>query len=143
MTSRPHCSSRIYSESTHRYRDGDTGHFLSPSSARELRDDFLSRRQADMRGLTGQVAAGVISLQDWARKMQSEIRQTTTAQYAFGSGGTSAMTAADRRAVGQLVQAQQPYVRRFAEEIAAGAVRALRRSGACPRSGGGVGDYSS
>lgn len=109
-----------FSESAKRYRNVSTGRFLSPAQEQTLRDDFLERRSTAMRAVTAKVAAGDLSVQDWTRRMRAEIKQTYTAQYAFGRGGTKAMTGADRRAVGQLVSGQLGYLQRFAEEVSAG-----------------------
>jgi hypothetical protein len=109
-----------FSESAKRYRNVDSGRFLSPAQEQALRDDFLARRSDAMRAVTAKVGAGDVSVQDWLRQMRSEVKQTYATQYAFGRGGTQAMTAADRRAVGQLVSGQLGYLQRFAEEVSAG-----------------------
>ncbi len=91
-----------------------------------MRDDFVKRRRNSMRDLTGRVATGDLSAGEWLRKMRGQVKQTFTANYAFGRGGTNAMTAADRKKVGRMVRDNGAYLQRFAEELAAGKLSAAQ-----------------
>lgn len=109
-----------WSEDVKRYRDPATGRFLSASKTVGLRDDFLERRRSATDDLATNLASGDLSVQRWERDMRTVVKQTFGVQYAFGRGGTNAMTADDWRAAGVLVTEQNGYLRGFAEDVAAG-----------------------
>ena len=115
-----------YEESTRRYRDTETGKFLSASSTRELRDDFVERRRAAVQDLADRVASGDLSVQAWEREMRGAVKQTHGVQYSLGRGGRNAMTDADWERLGEAVKGQQEYLRGFALEVADGALTAAQ-----------------
>lgn len=109
-----------YSRSARRFRDTRTGRFVSAAKIIDLRDGFQERRRSAVAALTRLLAEEEISVQQWEAEMTQAIRETFSAQYAFGRGGLNSMTDADWLAADDLVQAQRQYLRAFAEDIAAG-----------------------
>lgn len=109
-----------YSRSARRFRDADTGRFLSATTAVDLRDGFQDRRRADVDELVRRLADEDISVQQWEAEMTQALRELFTAQMALGRGGLNAMTADDYAAADALVEAQRAYLRAFAEDVAAG-----------------------
>lgn len=113
-----------FSESARRYRDKASGKFLSPTTARELRDDFLTRRQEAMRTLAEQISAKEITVQDWTEQVRVEMKQTWGVQYAYGRGGRQAMADTDYDRAADLVKGQLDYLDGFARDLADGKLTA-------------------
>lgn len=108
-----------YDESARRYR-GPSGRFLSASSERALRDDFLSRKQAETATLAGQVARQEITVQQWEKRMQRVVQEVHGVQYAYGAGGRRQVTDDGWRQLGDVVQRQHEYLRNFAGQLKRG-----------------------
>lgn len=109
-----------YSRSARRFRDADTGRFVSAQAVVDLRDGFQERRRADLDVLTRRLADREMTVQDWERGVTQAIRGLHTAQYALGRGGLNAMTDADYTRADEMVEHQRGYLRAFAEDVAAG-----------------------
>jgi hypothetical protein len=107
-------------ESAHRYRNKETGRFLSASAERELRDDFVARTAGEVSTLAGRVASEEIGPDAWERGVRSHVRLVNTAQYLFGRGGRNAMTEDDTAALAEIVRDQWTYLGRFADDVAGG-----------------------
>lgn len=107
-------------EAVRRYRSVETGRFLGPSQAADLRDHFLERQRAGAADLAGRLEARTITVQAWEAAMRARVRTVFVTEYAFGRGGTGAMTAADRGAVAALVREQYDFLHGFAAEVAGG-----------------------
>jgi hypothetical protein len=109
-----------WDDSAHRFRDTQTGRFLSTSDALKLRDGFPEGQQAVLRDLTQRMATGDLTVQQWERESRDAIRDTHAVQYTFGRGGLNAMTPDDWQAVNRLADQQAAYLRRFARDAASG-----------------------
>lgn len=103
-----------------RYRNVDTGRYLSASSSIDLRDDVVNRLKSEADALARRLASEEIAVQDWESAMQRNIREVNGVQWAFGRGGRYAMGTEDRAALADLIRGQYDYLRAFAEQIAAG-----------------------
>lgn len=103
-----------------RYRNVDTGRYLSASASIELRDDLVSRLRSDTDALARRLAAEDLTVQQWEAAMQANVRTVNTVQMSLGRGGRNAMTDDDRTALAELIRGQHEYLRSFAEDIAAG-----------------------
>ena len=111
-----------YVDLLRRYRDKQTGQFVSAADRLALRDDFVARQRDAVDDLAARLASGDLTLRRWEAAMQAHVKRVHVVQYALGRGGRNAMTDADREAVGSLVRGQYDYLRSFAEEIATGAL---------------------
>jgi hypothetical protein len=109
-----------WDDSAHRFRDTQTGRFLSTSDALKLRDGFPEGQQAVLRDLTQRMAAGDLTVQQWERATRDLVRDTHAGQYVYGRGGLNAMTADDWATVNALADEQAGYLRSFAQDVAAG-----------------------
>lgn len=115
-----------WSAETKRYRDKETGRFLSATKNRELRDDFMAAQRDQMATASRRMAAGDLSLKDWEAQMQAAIKASWGVNYSFGRGGRNALTADDRAAIADLVKDQFTYLRGFAQDAAAGKLSAAQ-----------------
>lgn len=109
-----------YSLASKRYRNTDTGRFMSAAQMVELRDTFVDAMRVETRELADQLGAGEITLQQWEGRMRSQLKTTYIDEYVLGRGGRNAMTPANWGEVGGLLGNQYRYLHRFAEEVAAG-----------------------
>ena len=109
--------------SSRRYRNTDTGRYLSNKQMLGLRDTFSARQAEKVRHLASRVSSG-LTVAEWERDMRSTIRNATVDQYVLGRGGRNAMTQSDWGRVGRLVKEQYKYANAFAADIAAGKLSA-------------------
>lgn len=115
-----------YDPVSRRYRDTTTGRYMTPTTRIELRDEVANRQILRMQKITQRLNAGEITPARWERELAREIRIAHTTQFAFGRGGRSQITAADREEIARLVQHQLTYLREFREQIRSGAVSAAQ-----------------
>ena len=123
---------------TRRFRDLDSGRYLSHATIVDLRDTFAEAHDTRLRALAHRLATREISVQQWEAAMRDELKAIHVAQYMLGRGGRNAMTAEDWGRVGHVLRDQYAYLRAFAEEIARGQLteaRAGARSEHYARSG--------
>ncbi len=111
--------------SSRRYRNTDTGRYLSNTQMLGLRDTFSERQAAKVRALSDRVVNGV-TVAEWERDMRAIIRNSTVDQYVLGRGGRNAMTQADWGRVGRMVREQYKYASGFAQDIADGKLSAAQ-----------------
>lgn len=115
-----------YSEGSRRYRNLDTGRWLSASSERAVRDDFMARRKAEVDDLSAKLASGDVTVRAWERAMQAHVKQTHGVLYAEGRGGRRRVPDAEWKSLATVVKAQYGYLRAFAEQAAAGELTAAQ-----------------
>lgn len=109
-----------YDGRSRRYRDGDSGRYLTGREVRDLRDRATDAAIAQAGALADQVAAGSLSPEGFNAGMRGLIKNAYGAEYALGRGGVNAMTNEDWGRVGAEVRRQHGYLDRFTAEIAAG-----------------------
>lgn len=95
-----------------RYRDGDTGRFLSQARARELVGQSLRASGNATDELARLVDAGMLAPADWRARMREEIKGEVIRQYLIGRGGRAQMTAADWGSVGGMIAEQYRHLDR-------------------------------
>jgi len=103
-----------------RYRDQETGRFLSWSTVRGYVDDSLAASGNAMDTLGAFVSAGQLAPADWNTLVREELKQEYVRQYLLGIGGREQMTAANWGSIGGMLADQYRYLDGFAAEIAAG-----------------------
>lgn len=84
----------------------------------------VDRRIQDARDmsqrLSGALASGQLTTQQWAESLAVELRRAHTQAYALGRGGWQRMTAADRAAVTARLRSEFGYLRQFAVDVQSG-----------------------
>jgi len=102
----------------HRYRDEETGRFLSETTVRGLRDDFLGAQKQRLRELVERYFdLDDFDLDDWVRQSRGVIKDLHGAEYVFGRGGQNVMGARDWGIVGRTVRSQYQFFQGFAEAV--------------------------
>jgi hypothetical protein len=109
-----------YDDSAKRYRDLNTGRFLSANSVISMRDGHQEARKEVANDLADSLTAGDITVQQYVLRMRDEIKATYIAEYMLGKGGRHNMTQADWGSLGNQLRNQYGYLQNFAQEIAAG-----------------------
>jgi hypothetical protein len=103
-----------------RYRNAETGRFLSADRVRALRDSFVSSTAEAPQALTSALAAGDLTLPQWEAGMRLSIKQSFLAAGLLGRGGKNAADPSFYGALGVRVKAQYGFLGEFAREIAKG-----------------------
>lgn len=111
-----------WDKTANRYRDSDTGRFLSRSSVLGFVDQSISASYNITDALAGYVANGQLTALDWAGVFKTEIKGEYIRQYLLGIGGRNMMTAADWGSIGGMLKEQFGFLDNFIAEIAAGKV---------------------
>jgi hypothetical protein len=108
---------------TRRYRDTETGRFLSHETTVTLRDRYTEARKVGMRDLARTTLAPRTDPVGWNTTVRhfSEVgwrhaERTMIGEYTFGRGGANAMTAGDRATVQSMLRNQKDYWDRFMTE---------------------------
>lgn len=85
--------------------------------------DLLARYQADARermaALTEALTGSERAVGDWSHAMERELRLLHTVAAALGRGGFVALTEADVRLIGRMVEKQMGYINRWKQALAA------------------------
>lgn len=106
-----------YDPRARRYRDTDTGRFLTSEAARGFVDQSLRAGGIVTDQLASLVAQGQLSPEDWRLRMRAEIKGEYVRQYLLGRGGLEQMTAADWGSVGGALSEQYRWLDRRAESF--------------------------
>jgi hypothetical protein len=110
-----------WSQSANRYRDSETGQFLSQEQALEFVQQSLNATDSVTDVLASYVRGEplLISVKDWRTAMRREIKDEYIRQYLLGRGGREQMTAVDWGSVGGMLREQYRYLDTFAEDLEA------------------------
>lgn len=103
-----------------RYRDTETGRFLSRERVVELTRQSITATADVAATLTGQLTGGQLSTADFAAVLWQEVKDEHIRQYLIGRGGISVMTQADWGSVGGSLSHQRSYFQAFVTQIAGG-----------------------
>jgi hypothetical protein len=110
----------VWETTSRRYRDVESGRWLSHGTVTGLRNAFAAEQRT-----WADVAAAALGRRDWTvRRWELEVRdrlkRVYLGEYLLGRGGKQAMTAADYGRVGAMLRDQYAYLRGFALEVQAG-----------------------
>lgn len=101
-----------YDGRARRYRDAETGQFLSRERARELVDLSIGATGNATDTLAALVADGMLAPADWRVRMRAEIKGEYLRQYILGRGGREQMTAEDFGSIGGTLSEQYRHLDR-------------------------------
>lgn len=106
-----------------RFRNPDTGRFISRVEVRDAVDRIILASQRRVQTASDEVRAGRISLDEWLATMRQELKRTQLDAEMLARGGRAQMTQADFGRVGARVRTQYGYLRDFAQQLKDGAIR--------------------
>lgn len=122
----------VYDTASNRYRNTKTGRYMTATDRLHLRDAVTDRYRAKMVATATKLAAEDISVAEFRKQFARQMKSTYVQQFAFGRGGVAQMTDADRAVLAGILDRQNRFLERFAEQIRDGDVSAaqlLNRSG--------------
>jgi hypothetical protein len=113
-------SAWVYDTSSRTYRDTRTGRYVSATEQIALRDEVVARYRDRAQATTGDLLDGKLTAAQYQARMQAHLQSAHTAQYAFGRGGISQVSEADRARIAATLDSQFEYLHGFASAIHAG-----------------------
>lgn len=102
-----------------RYRD-EKGRFVSAETVHNWVNQSIQISTNVTQFLASSVYEGTLSVNDWYKMMQQEIKDEYIRQYLSFIGGRNFMTPADWGSVGGMISDQYKYLKGFAQDIATG-----------------------
>jgi hypothetical protein len=112
-----------FSGSTARFRDPDTGRWITRVQVRQWLDQYIAASQAKVLEASNALRAGQITLASWQSTMRDEIKDSHLVAEALARGGWNQLTPADFGRVGQRVRAQYRFLAAFTTQLRDGTVR--------------------
>lgn len=113
-----------YDPTLRRYRNAESGRFVRETTVRSIRQGIIDRATTEVDALSGRLAAGDLSVEDWTLTMRDLVKRTVIDQYLMGRGGRNAMTQRDWGRIGYILRTQYGYLQGFAAEVDAGSLSA-------------------
>jgi hypothetical protein len=110
----------VWDDRSKRYRNTESGRFITQRTAVKLRDGYTAGKVADADRLSRQFLNKRINLQEWELGLRREIKDAYINQYMLARGGRNNMTQADWGRVGGLIHGQYRYVHDFGTAIESG-----------------------
>lgn len=112
-----------WSPSAQRFRNLETGKFVSERLVRDGVDRAADLTSARLGELTSRFRTGEISAVQWQTEMLAQIKQAHISAALAAYGGRDAMTPARWGTVGQLIRREYAFARAFAADVLSGRQR--------------------
>lgn len=109
-----------WNEVSGRYRDINTGRFVSQASVTAELERYLATAQNDMSANSIRLQSGSIDMLEWQLGMERNIKNVHTISAALARGGWAQMTQSDWGWVGRRIRDEYAYLRNFARQVADG-----------------------
>ena len=109
-----------WNDSTKRYRNTESGRWVTDNSRLKLKSDFIDKQLPVLNRWSVALRDGTMSIQEWVLSMRRLIRKSYMTEFLFAKGGVNAMTASDLNLVGDIVKSQYQFLNNFAEQMGAG-----------------------
>lgn len=106
-----------------RFRDPDTGRWITRVQVRAWLDKFIAASQANIQDASTSYREGTIALDAWQAIIRDEIKDSHLMAEALARGGWNQLTQADFGRVGQRVREQYKYLGAFTEQMRSGDAR--------------------
>lgn len=119
----------VWQPETQSYRD-ETGRVVTPEQVREWVLESIRKSSDAVTELSRLLAEGKLSLDDWRRLMQDEIKDEYLALFLLGLGGLALLRADDILLLAELLEEQFAFLDNFArgiDELSETQVRARSR----------------
>lgn len=103
--------------SVNRYRDTDTGRFVSPEQVEALVEKSRVDAAKRLTKLADRLNREEITPAQWEKEFRQIIKETSITQYATGRGGLSQMNPVDYGKVGSFLKDQYKYLKKFKDAL--------------------------
>ena len=107
----------VWVESQARYRDTDTGRFVSRDTVLDYVRQSIESSGEVTKTLAERVSSGQLSSREFLTVFKQEIKDEYIRQYVAGRGGLGSMTQQDWGELGSMIKEQYNYANNFATEI--------------------------
>lgn len=104
----------------HRYRDWDSGRFISKSTVMDLLSQSMRGSETAIRMLNELGIGQTLRASEWEQLVRAELKREYIRQYLPGVGGLKQMTSADWSSIGGLLKNQYAYLHSLAQDLEAG-----------------------
>ena len=121
-----------YDRAQAKYRDGNTGRFVSRSRILRLVDEEAARLSTRMQAHARLLTSDKIDLPEWQRRSAEDLKLSAIRSTILGSGGKSLTTSKAYGGTGRLLRDQYSYLDGFSRDLAAGKLtkeQAIARAG--------------
>lgn len=121
-----------FNSKTGRYRNSETGRFVSRADVLKLVDTEVARLKVRLQGQSRLLISEKISLSEWEKQMAETIKESHLRMTILGAGGKGRVSNAHFGAVGAALRREYGYLHLFANQIARGELtpaQILSRSG--------------
>jgi hypothetical protein len=105
---------------TSRYRDNDSGKFITDRAVREAVDRVADEASARLAALSGRLRSGDVTLATWQREAMATIKDAHLAAGIAAHGGTARMDQHTWGLIGRQIREEYRYLRDLASDIASG-----------------------
>lgn len=110
----------VWDTSSRRYRNTETGRWISHSKVADLRNDFATKQRVWADTAAAALGRGDWTVRRWELEIRERLKKVYLTEYMLGRGGKNAMTQADYGRVGAMLKEQYDYLRAFAVDVQAG-----------------------
>jgi hypothetical protein len=112
----------VWDTKSRRYRNAETGRWLSHSKVAQLRDDFAATQRSWADVAASALGRGDWTVRRWELEIRDRLKRIYLSEYMLGRGGKNAMMQADYGRVGRMLKEQYDFLRAFALDVQAGAM---------------------
>jgi hypothetical protein len=112
-----------YSPTVARFRNPDTGRWITRVQVREWLDKFIAASQANILAASTSYRAGNTSLAEWQSIVRDEVKDSHLMAEALARGGWGQLTQADFGRTGQRIREQYRYLGAFTAAVRDGTQR--------------------
>lgn len=109
-----------WDSAAHRYRDAETGRFVSDASIRSAVDVVVDEATQRVVDLTKKLQSGTLTLADWQTSMALELKRAHIVAGVAAHGGWSEMNQSTYGYLGSQIKKQYDYLKNFAAEVQSG-----------------------
>jgi hypothetical protein len=113
-------NSFVWDTVSRRYRNTETGKWISHADVAGLRDQFAMEQRVWADQAVRAMVRGDWTVRRWELEIRDRLKRVYLAEYMLGRGGQQAMTQADYGRVGNMLRDQYQYLRTFALDVQAG-----------------------
>ena len=106
-----------FDRATQRYRDQETGRFISQPRMRSLLGGHINQVRDDLTTIGELLINQRISLPTWEAETRRALKALHTSSYLLGIGGEANMSQRDYGILGQQIRSQYEFLRGFAEDL--------------------------
>ncbi|MFK0731396.1 MAG: hypothetical protein ACFKPT_02705 [Gloeotrichia echinulata GP01] len=126
-----------FDPNSHRYRDSETGRFVSAVDVTRLIDREINRTEVRLKGHARLLIQGKIDIAEFQTRMAQSLKEAHLGVAAVGAGGAKQLTPTHYGKIGAELKKQYKYLYGFGQDLQQGKLtpeQILRRAGSYSKS---------